>query len=421
MSLSFALPPRNTFFNLALSSSMTLLASYISRDITPVIGADAVVFPDKPGDSELCRAIRNFVDELRQGEYGLMPPLGPDFARLRNLRDFLSRVSGTTVELRAESLLDAYAKYTCELARKGQLVSELEKAFGVFKDGYPNDAGICEIPMLTTLAPEFMEGARMLGTIGFGSVSDRYAFSRMRIGPHSACLGIAGLWSSLVAAEDNLEYFIFSHVAAIKIKDKVKEASSGNIREAKRRVAHILKGCTPRYIPSLSLAVALITAGIDPLARRMIWVVVQRGARRVDLMEQGLPLSLDILIMFADELYREDKLREEETSLRLLNLIGASLREPPAGAKDAQNARKLHDVGMRAAQLIYLTLTRVLDIHELRYQLARLLYAQSDLDFENYAVRKKAFLKPQEVERIASTIERISRIAEAPGPTLVSV
>jgi hypothetical protein len=417
VSLSIALPPRNTFFNLALSTGLSLLASYISPDIIPVIGADKLVIPGSPSDNELSSAIEAFVEELRKGEYGFMPRLSSDINRLSDLGDFLSKVSGAAVELRADAILDAYAKYTRDLAKKGQLVSEFANAFSEFKDGYPNDAAICEVPMLTMLAPEFMEGIRVLGTVGFGAVSGKFAFSKMRIGPHSACIGIAGLWASLIAVEDNLEYFVMPYMSApgLKVKkvEEEKEGKIGDQRSAMKNVMRSLRGCVPRYIPSLALAVALSTAGIAAPARRMVLVVVQRGGRRVDLMEQGLPISFDTILAFADELYREDLQQGEDASQRLLNLVAEGLREPAPRAKDAQYARKLHEAGLRTAQLVYLALERTLRPYDLRYELARLLYAQSDAVFEEYAKRRKAFLKPYEVERIVSVVERVLREAEA--------
>jgi hypothetical protein len=416
--MSLALPPRNTLFNLALSASLTLLASYISPDLKPVIGAGRLVLPYRPKDEELCRAIQDFVGELARGEYGLAPPLAPDFARLGGLRDFLSKVAGAAVELRAESLLDAYAKYACELAKRGQLVAELEGALSVFEDGYPNDAKVCDVPMLTTLAPEFMEGVRVLGGVGLGAVPDRYAFSKMRVGPHSVCLGIAGLWATLVAAQDNLLYFAMPYTpTAVPVRAEDR-------RDAQKRQMRVLRNCVPRSVPLLVLAVALSTAGISDPARRTVLVVVQRGGRRVDLLEQGLPLSLDTALLFADQLHLEDQKRrgegerEEGVVPKLLNLVAAGLREPPPGARDAQCAQRLHEVGLRVGQLLYLALTRVIEPYEVRYELARLLYAQSDLSFEDCARRRGAFLTPDDVELVVSAAEKALAIAQAGVPVV---
>jgi hypothetical protein len=414
MSLSFALPPRYTFFNLALSAGFTLLASYISPDLMPVVGAGKLILPYRPSDEELCRAIKDFVGELAKGEYGLAPPLGPDFARLDDLRDFLSKVVGATVELRAESILDAYAKYACELAKRGQLVSELERALSVFENGYPNDAQICDIPMLTTLAPEFMEGVKVLGGVGLGAVPDRYAFSKIRVGPHSVCLGVAGLWATLMAAQDDLLYFAMPYTpTAVPVK-------ADDRRKAQKRQIRVLRGCVPRSIPLLVLAVALSTAGINDPARRTVLVVVQRGGRRVDLLEQGLPLSLDTALLFADELYLEDQGRREDERVmpRLLNLVTAGLRDPLPGARDAQCAQKLHEVSLRVGQLIFLALTRVIEPYVLRYELARQLYAQSDLSFEECARRRGAFLTPSDVEEVVSAAERALTMAQTGVPVI---
>jgi len=396
-SLSFILPPRNTLFNLSLSTGLSLLASYASPDIQSVITADKLELSHRPSDSELYEAINGLVNDLTKGSYGLMPPLGPDFTRLSNLRAYLSKVAGTSVELRAEDLLKAYVGYARKLAEKRALVDELERAFSEFKDGYPHDAEVCEVPMLSVLAPEFMEGIRVLGTIGFKSVSDRYSFSKMRIGLHSTCLGIAGLWASLIAVQGNLEYFVFPYLSTLAgLKIRV-----GDLRDNEKRVSQVLRGCVPRNIPSLALAVTLSTVGIQPHVRKTVLVVVQRGGRRVDLMEQGLPLSLDTLLAFADKLYE----KSEEAHKRLLNLVVEGLREPPIGARDGQHARKLHEVGLKAAQLIYLTLTRVLRPSEALYEIARSLYAQSDAEFEEYAKRRGALLTPYDVECVFSAIE----------------
>jgi hypothetical protein len=420
MSMSFALPPRNTFFNLALSASLSLLASYISPNLKPVIGAGKLELPYRPSDGELCEAIQGFVGELVKGEYGLAPPLDPDArpsgrkkrARLSSLQEFLSKITGSSVVLKADSLLNAYAKYACELARKGQLVHELGRALSVFRDGYPNDAQICDVPMLITLAPEFMEGVRVLGGVGLGAVPNRYSFSRMRVGPHSVCLGIAGLWATLVAAQDNLLYFAMPYTPAV-VSVRV-----GDRRDAQKGLMRALRGCVPRSVPSLVLAVALSTAGISEPARETILVVVQRGGRRVDLLEQGLPLSLDTILLFADELYLEDQRLEEWERVvpKLLKLVVAGLREPPTGVRDAQCAQRLHEVGLRAAQLLYLTLTRVLKPHELRYELARLLYARSDVDFEDCAKRRGMFLAPRDDERAVSAVERALLTAQVGVP-----
>jgi len=398
--LSFALPPHNTFFNLSLSTSLCLLASYVSPDIQSVITATKLVLPYRPSDDELCKAISSFVRGLTEGNYGLMPPLGPDLRRLDNLRACLSKVTGVDVGPRADDLLKAYAKYACILAARGELVNELERALSEFRDGYPNDATVCDVPMPSALAPEFMEGIRVLGTIGFKAVSSRFSFSKMRIGLHSACLGIAGLWASLIAVGDNLEYFVFPYMstsAGLKIK-------TGDLRKVEEEVAQALRGCVPRNIPSLALAVALTTAGIEVPMRRTILAIVQRGGRRVDLMEQGLPLSLDDLLNFADELCKS---KSEETCKRLLRLVIEGLRGPRAGIEDEQRARKLHEVGLKAAQLIYLALTRALRPDEALYWLARSLYAQSDAAFEDYAKRRGAFLTPHDIECIEEAIKAV--------------
>jgi len=400
--LSFALPPRNTFFNLSLSTSLCLLASYVSPDIQSVITATKLVLPYRPSDDELYNAISSFVEELaRKNDYGLVPPLGPDLRRLDNLRAHLSKVTGVNVGPGADGLLKAYVEYASKLAARGELVNELERALSEFRDGYPNDAMVCDVPMLSALAPEFMEGIRVLGTIGFKAVSSRFSFSKMRIGLHSACLGIAGLWASLIAVRDNLEYFVFPYMstsAGLKIK-------TGDLREVEKRVARALRGCVPRNIPSLALVVALTTAGIKVLVRRTILAIVQRGGKRVDLMEEGLPLSLDDLLNFADELY--ELCKSEETHKRLLNLVIEGLREPRAGIEDEQRARKLHEVGLKAAQLIYLALTRALRPDEALYWLARSLYAQSDAAFEDYAKRRGAFLTPHDIECIEEAIKAV--------------
>jgi len=402
---SFILPPRNTFFHLTLSTSLTLLVNYLSPNIQPVTNASKLVLPSRPHDDDLCNAIQDFVGALRERRYGLMPPLGPDAARLNSLRTFFSERIGTNVSSsRAEDLLQAYSEYACKLAQEGRLTSELERAFSYFKDGYPNDADICEVPMLSALAPEFMEGVRMLGTIGFGAVSDKYAFSKMRIGPHSACLGIAGLWTSLVAARDNLEYFIFPYMSTgIKL-------NANEMDIAVKEVTKILRGCVPRNIFSLALAVSLATAGMSVLSRRMILVIAQIGGRRVDLLEQGLPLSYDDIITFADELYqieRDKRFYCRGILQKLLNLVIAGLKDPPVGIKEVQHARKLHEVGLKVAQLVYLTLARILHPEELRYEIARLLYAQSDISFENYAREHGTLLSPYEVDCLAGVLEKM--------------
>jgi hypothetical protein len=413
-SLRFALPPHNTFFNLVLSTSLSLLASYVSPDVQPTIMAGELELSHRPSDDSLCRAVGEFVGDLAEGKYGLMPPLGPDAARLGSLRAFLSEALGASVGLRAEDLLKAYTEYVRSLAKRGRLVNELEGALSEFEDGYPKDAEACEIPMLSALAPEFMEGIRVLGTIGFKAVSGKFSFSKMRIGPHSACLGIAGLWASLFAAEGNLEYFIFPYMSTAKLRVRV-----GEVREAAEKAAQTLRGCIPRSVPSLALAVALSTAGIPTPARRTVLVTVQRGGKRVDLMEQGLPLLLDPLLTFADKLYKDEAPQHEGTRQRLLRLMVAALREPRATAEEAQHARRLHESGLRTSQLIYLALMGVLRSDEVRYELARLFYAQSDLAFEEYAKRRGAFLAPRDVERIATLIEEVQR-AEVLRPTFAS-
>ncbi|RLF03911.1 MAG: hypothetical protein DRK00_07865, partial [Thermoprotei archaeon] len=202
------------------------------------------------------------------------------------------------------------------------------------------------------------------------------------------------LWACLMAVERSLEYFIFpSAYVGLQI-------SGQQVRESLRRVVERVKRRPPSHVPALALIVALSTSGLPKMVRDYELAVVSRGMRRVDLLEQALPLTPENYLAFADALKR----RSERTVNRLMNLMSSALEQPPPGA---EMQRRLHDTGMRVAQLIAMTLAHALGPEAVRYEVARLFYAQSGTVFEEYARRRGALLDPRDVASLADALEEV--------------
>ncbi len=89
-------------------------------------------------------------------------------------------------------------------------------------------------------------------------------------------------------------------------------------------------------------------------------------------------------------------------------LIG--LTEPRGRSREEEaRAQRLHEIGIRAAQLIYMVLMRTIESEQLRYELARMLYAQSDEKLEELAGRRGSLLGPYDVNIIVEAAEEVLR------------
>jgi len=141
--------------------------------------------------------------------------------------------------------------------------------------------------------------------------------------------------------------------------------------------------------------------------------MVGRGGIRNDLLEQGLPLCAEYFRSFAYNL----KMINEEAANKLLNLIIAALDDSQRYKirKENDRARRLHEVGLRVSQLVFMALSRAIKPHTVRYELARLLYAHSDVYFQEHARRRGSLLKPKEVEAIAKALEKTLTRHELPS------
>lgn len=397
--ICFNLPPIGTLFNKSLATSLILFSSYVSSGETCILHPQSIEI-EVSDDKQVANAIEILVNDLKNGEYGIQPQLGVDKNRLGNLCSFFSGITGKKVDADSESILSAYVQYVKMLAEKNRLIKELQEAMSEFKDGYPNDAKICDVPMLNRLMPEFMEGIRTFGGVGVSSVNPRFQFSRMRIGPHSTCFGIMGIWAGFIAFQDTFEYYIFPD---FYVAPRLSKEISNAPKVLKKVIAEI-KMRPPTHLPTLALLVALSTIGFLSELRMYEMVVIFRGIRRVDLLESDFPLTSENYMAFADNL--KHLCGDENTVERLLNLLRFALEQPPAGET---LSRKLHDAGLRVSQLITMCLMRVISINQVAYEISRLFYAQSDIDFERHAKKKGAFLYPRDVSHIINTIEYLNR------------
>jgi len=395
--ICFVLPPRGTLFNKSLVTSLILFSSYANPEEPPQLYPQSIKIK-VPDDEHVAHAIELLVNDLKNGSYGIQPQLGVDKNRLNNLCSFFSEKIEKKVSVDAESILSAYVQYVKILAERKCLIKELQQAMNEFKDGYPNDAKICNIPMLNRLMPEFMEGIRTFGGVGMSSVSSRFQFSRMRIGPHSACFGIMGIWAGFIAFQDNFEYYIFPDFYVTPSLSK----EISNISEVLRRIATELKRRPPTHLPTLALLVALSTIGFPKVSRMYEMVVISGGMFRIDLLESDFPLSSENYLAFADSL--KNTCESEATVKRLLNLLKSALEQPATGES---LLRKLRDIGLRTSQLITMCLMQAISPDQMAYEIARLFYAQSDIDFEKYARKREAFLYPGDVSCILRAIERL--------------
>jgi hypothetical protein len=394
------LPPHGTFFNMVMTTSLSLLLAYINPEDKPSFYAQAMYF-DVPSDDKVGKGIEEFVNDLKSGKYGIRPPLGlgDTWVYLGNLIDFFSQRVGRNIGRKIEDLLNAYVDYVKSLASNKMLVKELTEALGRFDNGYPEDSKICDIQMPNRLAPEYMEAIRMLGGVGFKSVPERIRFSRLRIGPHSACLGLAGLWATLVAVEENAEYYIFPDIYVApplskRISD-IKESLCNTITE--------IKGRPPTNIPMLALLTSLTTAGMDVSIRRYTMAVIGKGGRRTDLFESGLSLSPARYLMFADKLKEINK----DAVRKLISLFTSSLEEFQVRAgRRMEFSQRLREIGIKTALAISMVLSNAKSPEIAGYEIARLFYAQPSLEFEEFMRRRGAFLGPYDVRSIIEALSK---------------
>lgn len=407
------LPPRGTFFHLALTTGLMYIQAYADPSEIPSVSAQrmTLIIPD---DQRLANAISDFVNDLSNGLYGLPPDLQVDRKqkKLENLIQFLSKATGEKIEARAKDLLQAYAKYVGKLAAQGRLLSELEASLNPFNNGYPNDAKIVEVPILSRLAPEFTEGIRVLGGVDFRSgVPERMKSSKnLTIGLHSACIGLLGIWASLVSEvrkkgkekREKIEYFVFPSLV-------LAGGSAGDVKRVHKKVLSSLKRCVPTSVAAQALAIALCTAGEPVRIRGFELAVVGESANRLDLYEQGSPLSVEALMRFADELKHRAEERGRHTHKALLTLAICALTEPSAKQREIRELeQKLRDIGLKVSQLLFMSLTGALGSENLSYMLARLLYAHSDERLEGFARERGAMLYPSDVKLIVEAVEAVS-------------
>jgi hypothetical protein len=360
-----------------------------------------------PSDSIVASSVRDLVDDLRKGVFGLRPSLKADAQRLKVLANFFSLKQINVKRIDAERVLMAYADYLDELAKQQRLISELSSALGRFMDGYPVDARICNVPMLNKLMPEFMEGVRTIGGIGFGSVPSRLGFSRMRVGPHSTCIGLIGLWSSLIAIQrrerQRLEYYIFPDLF---LQLRYGGVRARDVTDQHKIIVGGLRGCTPSNIAAQALFVSLQAAASPHRLTGYRSAVIGQGARRSDLYEQDLPLDIENLRCFADELVLLEQSAKRRTHRRLQNLLRAALSEPRGrDEREERLSRQLHNAGIRIAQLIFMALTHSIGTEQLAYEAARLMYAHTDVEFERWARQRGALLEPSDLPLIVRAIE----------------
>ena len=211
----FVFPPSSTFLHRVLKTATILILSHTPISPQINIKEDRIEAEDVT-DQQLQRAVHEFVKELMEGQYGLRPLLRADAQRIRGS---IYRYWGKSSEERVnvQNLIDTgYLNYIDRLADEGRLVKEVYRAFSEFSErGYERDAEIVAVPMLNKLAPEFMESVRILGGV-YGSVPSRSKFSTMRLGIHTTCWGIMGLWASLFYVDKNVEYYLFPNPDTLK-------------------------------------------------------------------------------------------------------------------------------------------------------------------------------------------------------------
>lgn len=375
--IEFRLPPATTFLHRALKTSILLTLSYIP--VRAEVGEDRIV-SEEFNDEQLEKAIFDFANDLNRGRYGLRPLLRPDATRIR--KSLLSawgmersRVNVVTV------IIDGYLIYIHELARKERLVKEIKIAFSsISEKGYLNDASIISVPMLNKLAPEFMEGIRILGGVYMGgSVPSSIRFSRMRLGVHTTCLGLMGLWASLFFADQKTEYYLFPSPETIKGRIAIE-----SLRNNLENVIRTLKGRPFTSFWTALLLTVLLTASTPDPSRKLEIATLTKGKQRDDILQQSILLFTKPLAIFADKLDRY-------TRRKLINLSrrGLSLAEE----------LRLSEASTEISRAIVLAIEGVIEPEEVSYHIARFTYLQSDLNFE-----RAIGLMDQDVRNIVEAI-----------------
>lgn len=370
--IDFYLPPAPTFLHRALKTSLLLVFSYIPINFE--MSEDKIV-TEKFSDEDFKDALQDFINDLREGKYGLKPLLRADASRIR--KSLLGKWGLEFERVNVLTISTGYMKYVEELAKEGKLVEELRRAFSSISDeGYVEDSKIISVPMLNKLAPEFMEGVRVFGGIYMGgSVPSRMRFSRMKLGVHTACLGILGLWSTLFYADEKTEHYLFPNPKTLRgliILDHIK----GNLK----RVIGALRGRPFMGYWTALLLTSLLTAETPAISRIIEIASLSKGEKRDDIIRQSLILFNESLALFADRL-------EENTRLKLITLCKRIL-DPD-----------LKDIVIKISKSIILSAEGVIDPVRTAYNIARYTYLQSNINLE-----KTIGLTSRDVNRIVEAL-----------------
>ncbi len=377
MKLRVELPPEGTTLNYALRTALLFLASYMGVN-AEINGR--IIEIDVPSEEALLDAVNSFIDDLAMRIYGLEPSLAMDRGRLGGLAKFL----GVGRPL-AHEILDGYRNYLRKLHEQGKLLDELQRALSRFEQGYPEDRAIHDVPLLNRLAPEFMEGMRALGGVGLGSVPAAYQFRQYRIGPHSACLGIAGLWTALAYTDGTTEYYVFPSLG----RALARAASASllqQVKESQRRILGRIRG-RPLTSPLIvALIIALSTAGASHEARGYELLTMMSTGRRAELVEAGLPLSSSLLFEFADRVAAES----EDSKERLVNFFASALSKAASSW--------LQEAALKTANAVFLALECVIPASSVAYVLGR--YVSAD-------TKGQTRLRRRDIEVMVKAIESV--------------
>ena len=382
--MRLALPPPQTFFHRAIKTAALLILRYVGPPAEVWVGEDFIV-SEELSDEELASAIEKLVNALRNGEFGLRPNLRADAQRIRkSLFEAWGLDKQATVNV--ESVVaNGYLSYIKKLKEKGRLIDEVKAAFSSFSEkGYEEDAKLIRVPMLNKLAPEFMEAVRTPGGVYMrGSVPSTLKFSQMKLGPHSACWGLIGLWASLFYVNPKGEYYLFP--SAETVVGTLAEKALEKLAENHKVVVSSLRGRPFTSFWTALLLTAILTVGAPDVARRFEFASLTKSGQRDDISQQSFLLFSKPLALFVDNL--DDDTRER---LRRLALRGLTERGEELGVSEA---------AIEISRLIILALERVIEPEEVVYQTARFSYLQTNLELE-----KAVGLRYRDVENIVRAI-----------------
>jgi len=383
----FVFPPSSTFLHRALKTATILILSHTPISPQIDIKEDRIEAEDVT-DQQLQRAVHEFVKELIEGQYGLRPLLRADAQRIRGS---IYRYWGKSSEERVNVqnlIASGYLNYIDRLADEGRLVKEVYRAFSEFSErGYERDAEIVAVPMLNKLAPEFMESVRILGGV-YGSVPSRSKFSTMRLGIHTTCWGIMGLWASLFYVyrreRSVVEYYLFPNPDTLKglIAHPI-------LAENHKKIIETLRGRALTNFWVALLLTSLRTIDTPSIIRRFEIATLSIGGQREDIAQQSAPLFSEALALFADNLH--------ERSVKAWNsLINLARRALSARMEELGVA----EAAMEICRQIVLAVDGVIAPEEVAYHIARFTYLQS-----NIALEKAIGLSPRDVEHIIQAIK----------------